>query len=41
LQLARLIERITRNFGEEANTLFSSTWPKPSIPFGSMASFTS
>jgi len=42
LQLARLVERITRNFGEKRLTgAVSLTWPKPSIPSGSMASSTS
>ena len=42
LQLAGLVERITRNFGEKRFTgAVSSTWPKPSVPSGSMASSTS
>ena len=42
LQLARLVERITKNFGERRMTGADSwTCPKPSIPFGSKDSFTS
>ena len=42
LQLARLVERITRYFGEKRLIGASSlTWLKPSIPSGSMASSTS
>ena len=42
LQLARLVERIIRNFGERGKQAQSSlTWPKSSIPSGSMASSTS
>ena len=42
LQLARLVERITRNFGERRLTgAVSCSWPKPLIPSGSKASFTS
>ena len=41
LQLTRLVERITRNFVEKCSQAhFSSTLPKPSIPFASMASST-
>jgi hypothetical protein len=41
LQLARLVERITRNFGEKRLTgAVPLTWPKPSIPSGSTASST-
>ena len=41
LQLARLVERIARNYGEKGSPAqFSSTWTKPSIPSGSMASST-
>jgi len=42
LQLARLVERITRNLGKRGwLAQFSSTWPKPLIPSGSRASSTS
>jgi hypothetical protein len=41
-QVARLVERINRNFGEKRLTgASSSTWPRPSIPSGSMTSYTS
>ena len=41
LQLARLVEKIARNFGEKGSPAhFSSTWPKPSIPSVSMTSST-
>jgi hypothetical protein len=42
LQLARLVERVTRNFGEKrlTGTNFLDV-AKPSIPFGSMVSFSS
>jgi hypothetical protein len=43
LQLARLVERITRNIDEMRLTgagFLDVPWPKPSIPSGSMASFT-
>ena len=42
LQLVRLVERITRNFGERRLTgAILLDVAKPSIPFGSKASFTS
>jgi hypothetical protein len=39
LQLSRLVEEITRNFGEKRLT--GAVWPKPSIPCVKKASFTS
>ena len=42
LQLARLFERMIRNLCEKRLTgAVFSTWPKPSIPTGSIGSFTS
>jgi hypothetical protein len=42
LQLARLVERVTRNFGEKRLTgAIFSTSQKPSIQFGSVVSFSS
>jgi hypothetical protein len=43
LQLARLVERVNRNFGERwlTGAVFPDMGLKPSIPYGSKVSFTS